>query len=101
MDATPISWKRLPKGDPRRAIARIAHIANVNTWLGGVSALIKAERALAMRLPRAYEMYWAVVGTYAASNGKPHPSYTLFQCNECGTIHLGVEDANKCCQEEL
>jgi rubrerythrin len=99
MQPTPISWKRLPQGDCRRAIARIAHIANINTWMGGTSAAIKAGRALRMGLPHSIEMNNAVTETYALSNGKPHPSYTLYQCNECGTIHLGIEDATECCKE--
>lgn len=94
---TRLHWDSLPKGSPERAIARIAHIANVNTILGGASALTKAKRAIAMNLPHAYEMADAVDQTYAASTGRTPDEYTACECPECGSIHLGADNALLCC----
>ena len=99
MQAIRTSWKRLPRGSSERAIAKLAHIANVNTVQGGASALVKANRALAMGLPHADEMADAVDATYSASTGKPSPAHSAWECRECGSVHLGQEAADECCAD--
>jgi hypothetical protein len=92
-----VSWKLLPVGSRERAIARIAHIANVNTILGGASALVLVKRAYAMHLPSADDLADAVDATYSASTGRPSPEHSAHECGECGQIHLGESAALACC----
>ena len=89
------SWRNLQGAD--RAIARIAHIANVNTVLGGASALVKAERAMAMGLPHASDMLDAVSDVYSRSSGHVPGHLAVVECPECGQWHLGEEAAANCC----
>lgn len=99
MQAKRVHWDRLPKGSTERAIARIAHVANINTHLGGCSALVKAKRAESMGLPHAYEMRDAVDETYARSSGHASAEHSAWECNECGQVHLGIAAASECCAE--
>ena len=94
---TRASWKQLPKGSTDRAIAKIAHIANGNTWHGGVSAMVKADRARAMGLPSARDLQSAVADVYSTSSGKTPDHLTPFECPECGSVHLGRDAASECC----
>lgn len=91
-----VSWKRLPHG-LNRAIARIAHIANVNTILGGASALVKARRAESMGLPHAGELLEAVSDVYSRSSGSVPDHLAVWECDGCGCVHFGREAAETCC----
>lgn len=91
-----VSWKQLPRGLDR-AIARIAHVANVNTILGGASALIMAKRAESMDLPNASALHDAVADVYSASLGYVPDHLAVWECPECGQCRLGNEAASQCC----
>lgn len=76
-----------------RVIAKIAHKAYCNCMFGGASALLAARRLDKMQNKAKYENI--VIETYH-SDSTPD-EYTPFQCQECGQVYLGRENADKCC----
>ena len=99
MNAKRVRSDKLPAGSWERAVSRIANRANNDTHNGGARALVLAERAQAMKLPHADDLYAAVSATYSASTGNPAPDHCAHECSECGAVHLGREDAESCCAE--
>lgn len=100
MNAKRVRSDQLPAGSWERAVSRIANRANNDTHNGGARALVLAERAQAMKLPHADELYAAVSATYSASTGNPAPDYCAHECSECGCVHFGREAAEACCAED-
>jgi hypothetical protein len=79
----------------QRAIAKLAQAARCNVYFGGSSALVKAERLVAMGADR---IYLAVVrAAYSNSQGEAR-DYLPYDCPECGCTHLGRTAAIECCQ---
>ena len=91
------TYHNLPMGSADRAVAKIANIANVNTVLGGASAMVKADRAVAMGLPNADRLSDAVSEVYGRSSGRVPDDLAVCACPECGQWHLGADAAAECC----
>ncbi len=93
----------LPKN--QRAIASLAHIAMVNTVLGGASALTKAKRMdrIFKNVPDCPSVgcSWEdIVGSvYSSSTGKTSEEFGAWECGECGGVHLGMKAALNCCMD--
>ena len=94
------SWNNLPQGVDRM-LAKIATMANNDTWGGGCNALMIADRALALGLPHAREMRDAVSLVYSTSSGRVPDGLAVWECPECGQWHLGDEAAASCCAQEF
>lgn len=90
--------KRGTVDSQERGIARIAWAAVCNTVFGGFSAAHKGERIA--RISGNTDYIDAVCAVYSASTGKPHPDYSFFECRECGSVHFGRDNAERCCTEE-
>jgi hypothetical protein len=81
-----------------RAIAKLAQAARCNVYFGGASALVKAERLVAMGADR---IYLSVVrAAYSSSKGEAR-DYLPYECPECGLTHLGESSAMQCCLEDI
>ena len=94
MRLKPARWSELHSRD-ERTVARIERIARNDTIWGGAKAMVLSKRLADMG---GQDVGWVVASVYCASTGKPHPDYSAWECPECGSAHLGQENAYKCCQ---
>jgi len=79
-----------------RAIAKLAKVARCDVYSGGASALVKAQRLVAMGADRIY--LDVVRAAYSNSQGNAH-EYLPIECRDCGQTHLGRSAAIECCQD--
>lgn len=97
MNTKPANYTQLYDRD-ERLIARFAAKARANTIFGGCSALVIAKRLQRMN-PRS-ESLSVVQDVYSRSTGKHHPEFEAWECTECGSVHLGRDNAAQCCSLE-
>ena len=78
-----------------RASASLAWIATANTVFGGASAMVIAKRL--ERLGSSVPASDIVSDVYGDSTGSVHRRWGVWECPECGSVHLGQEAAAQCC----
>lgn len=78
-----------------RGCARLARIATSDTINGGARALRIAARLERMGSPIPGDEI--VSSVYSASTGRADPTWSAFECPECGSAHMGVDAALQCC----
>lgn len=90
------SWRKL--GDRNdRACAKLALRARMDTINGGATAMVWARRLNGMGSTLPAD---EIVGdVYSASNYTCTDRWSVFECPECGSAHLGSESAFKCCSQ--
>ena len=90
------SWSEL-RDRHERDIARIAHMALVDTIFGGPKALVYAKRLKDMG---GRDLEYVVNDVYSASSGNASVRHSAWECPECGNPHLGQEAARNCCYSD-
>src|SRR6516162_9415427 len=97
MNPKPAKYTELFNRDARTT-AHIAARARLDTIYGGCKALNLAARMKRSRI----DAEAIVSDVYSASTGKHHREHEAWSCPECGSVHLGIENAANCCvfQEE-
>jgi rubrerythrin len=90
------SYKELTNRD-NRTIAHMAARARNDTIYGGALALVYAKRLKNMGSKLSLNN---VVGdVYSSSTGRWSKDHEAWQCPECGSVHLGQDNAFNCCKE--
>ena len=80
----------LPRSD--RRLVLYARLANNDTWHGGFQAMQKAEHSGDVDAQN------IVDEVYSSSTGRVPSHLDAFECDECGSVHRGLENAQNCCQ---
>lgn len=80
-----------------RSIAHMAARARCDTLFGGALAMVYGKRL--ERMGSKLDLLSVASDVYSRSTGKHSPDYEAWECPECGSVHLGQDNAAKCCQE--
>jgi rubrerythrin len=88
-----------PLRSPERNTVTLANRATADTIFGGVSALVLAKRAdkLGVQFAEASSAHEIVADVYSRSTGKRSVRFGAWECPECGSVHVGQDNALKCC----
>lgn len=89
------SFRRLINHDDK-SIAHMAARARLDTIYGGALALVYAKRLESMGSQLDLESVASEV--YALSSGKWHKGLEAWACPQCGSAHLGQDQALTCCE---
>lgn len=94
MNPKPSHWRELHDTEDRE-MAMYAERATSDTINGGASALRDAKES---GNPTLVDVVREV---YACSTGKHCETYGAWECDECGSVHVGRDAANECCADDF
>ncbi len=78
-----------------RSIAHMAARARCDTIGGGALALVYGKRL--ERMGSRLNLLAVASDVYSRSTGRHSREFEAWECPECGCVHLGQDNAAKCC----